>query len=161
MNVIYSEIYMQLILAVTNRKCLIKQPWEADLYRHISDHAKTRGHRVLAINGAEDHIHVLIQLNPRYCLDDVVLDIKRASIEFVNGSGFLRSYFSWQKGYGGFSYSRWDLDTLKKQIADQKLIHKRITFKEEFIQLLKENKVEYKEKELFRWVNEAATEALG
>jgi putative transposase len=153
-DITHTELYVHVIMAVSTRKCLIKPAWESQLYEHLCDRIAARRSAALAIGGADDHVHILLSLSPQLKLDELIRDIKRSSNEFINAGGFLRSYFSWQENYGAFSCGREDIASVKRFIGDQKLIHKRITFKEEFLQLLKENAVEADGRKAFVWVNE-------
>ena len=107
---------------------------------------------MLAINGMPDHIHFLIGMNPTCCLSDLVREIKKSSNDFVKDEKLSKFNFSWQQGYGAFSYGQSQLDIVIKYIMNQKEHHKKRTFKDEYIGFLKKFKIEYEEKYLFKWI---------
>ena len=96
-----------------------------------------------------DHIHVLIGYNPKEALSDLIKEVKRCSSIFINNKKWVKGKFEWQLGYGGFSYSKSQLDKVYKYIENQEKHHKRITFREEYIELLKKFNIEYDEKYIF------------
>jgi REP element-mobilizing transposase RayT len=106
---------------------------------------------MLAINGMPDHIHFVIGMKPSCCLSDLVREIKKSSNEFVNENKFLKNKFSWQEGYGAFSYSHSALDNVIKYVLNQKEHHRNKTFKEEYLGFLKKFEIEFKDEYLFEW----------
>jgi REP element-mobilizing transposase RayT len=99
---------------------------------------------MLAINGMADHIHFLIGMRPSCCLSDLVREIKKSSNEFIKEKAFTPVRFQWQEGYGAFSYSHLGLDNVIRYIMNQKEHHRKRTFKEEYLELLRDFSVEYK-----------------
>lgn len=86
-------------------------------------------------------------------ISDLVRDIKNNSSNFINDQNFLKSKFSWQEGYGAFSHSHSQLDTVYQYIANQENHHRKKTFKEEYIEFLQKFEIEYQEKYLFEWLD--------
>jgi len=150
----FSQIYIQVVFAVKGRKSLIASPWEEELYKYITGIITNKGQKLIAINGMPDHIHILIGLKPSCCLSDLVQELKKAANAFINGKRFTRSRFEWQKGFGAFSYSHSALDNVIAYIQNQKEHHKKKTFKEEYIGLLKKFEIAYDEKYLFDWIED-------
>jgi len=148
----YSQIYIQTVFAVHGRNSLIMTEWEELLYKYITGIVQKKGQKMLAINGIPDHIHFLIGMKPSCCLSELVREIKKSSNDFINEEKISTFKFSWQEGFGAFSYSRSQLDRVIKYILNQKEHHKKRSFKEEYIELLKKFKVEYNEKYLFEWI---------
>ena len=66
----YTQIHIQAIFAVQNRKCLIQTNWEDQLYKYITGIIQNHGHKLLQINGVADHIHVLFGMRPNQALSD-------------------------------------------------------------------------------------------
>jgi REP element-mobilizing transposase RayT len=148
----FSQIYVQVVFAVKHRRSLIDSSFEEDLYKYISGIVKNKGQKLLAINGMPDHIHILLGIKPSCCLSDLVREIKKSSNEFIKEKGYCRYRFNWQEGYGAFSYGHSQLDYVIKYIQNQKQHHKKKTFKEEYIELLRKFNVEYEDKYLFEWI---------
>lgn len=99
-----------------------------------------------------DHIHFLIGMKPSCCFSDLVREIKKSSNDFINEKKFLSTKFQWQEGYGAFSYSHSALDDVIAYIVNQKEHHKKHSFKEEYISLLKKFEIDFKEEYLFDWI---------
>ena len=147
----YSQIYIQIVFAVKFRESLISQEWEERLYMYISGIIREKQQKLIAINGMPNHIHILVGMKPSCCLSDLVREIKKASNDFVNGNKLSKSNFSWQEGYGAFSYSHSQLDSVITYIKNQKEHHKAKSFREEYIEFLNKFNVEYKDQFLFNW----------
>jgi REP element-mobilizing transposase RayT len=107
---------------------------------------------MLAINGMPDHIHFFIGMKPSCCLSDLVREIKKSSTEFIKEKKLSKFKFNWQEGYGAFSYSHSQIDSVVKYIINQKEHHKKQTFREEYMDFLKKFEIEFKEDYLFKWI---------
>jgi putative transposase len=147
----FSQIYIQVVFAVKGRESQILPAWEEELFKYISGIVNNKGQKMLAINGMPDHIHFVIGMKPSCCLSDLVREIKKSSNEFVNENKFLKNKFSWQEGYGAFSYSHSALDNVIKYVLNQKEHHRNKTFKEEYLGFLKKFEIEFKDEYLFEW----------
>lgn len=147
----FSQIYIQVVFAVKNRDALIASAWEERLYQYITGIVQNKGQKMLAINGMPDHIHFFIGMKPVCCLSDLVREVKKASNEMINENKLSKFKFNWQEGYGAFSYSHSQIDNVAKYVLNQKEHHKKISFKEEYIDFLKKFEIEYHEKYLFDW----------
>lgn len=147
----YSQIYIQIVFAVQGRRSLIQPEWEEHLYRYITGIITNKGQKLLAINGIPDHIHILIGMKPSCCLSDLVREIKKSSNEFIRLNGFCPDNFSWQEGFGAFSYSDSHLDRVIKYIHRQKAHHRIRSFRDEYIEQLKTYHVSYSNEYLFDW----------
>jgi len=149
----FSQIYIQVVFAVQNRDYLIQPSWEEELYKYISGITKNKGQKMLAINGMPDHIHFLIGMKPSCCLSDLVREIKKSSNEFITEKKFSKFKFNWQEGFGAFSYSHSHVDSVIKYILNQKIHHKKRTFKAEYLDFLKKFDIEFKDEYLFNWID--------
>jgi putative transposase len=147
----YTQLYIQLIFAVKGRNNFIKHTWEEELYRYITAVVQNDRHKMLAINGMPDHVHIFVGLNPAHAISDMVKDIKRASNNWINKSRFVAGTFEWQAGYGAFSYGKTQVDHVCKYIFNQKEHHKKQSFKDEYINFLKLFDVEFKDEYLFEF----------
>jgi putative transposase len=149
----FSQIYIQVVFAVKNREALIDISWEERLYQYITGIIQNKGQKVIAINGMPDHIHIFIGLKPICCLSDLVREIKKSSSNFIKENKLSLFAFNWQEGYGAFSYSHSHIDKVFKYVMNQKEHHKKITFKDEYIDFLNKFEIEYDEKYLFNWID--------
>ena len=149
----FSQIYIQIVFAVKGRENLIDRKWDEKLYQYISAIIRNKGQKLIAINGMPDHIHIFIGLKPSCCLSDLVREIKKSSNEFIRENKLVRGNFNWQEGYGAFSYSHSHIASVCKYIFNQKEHHKKVLFRDEYIDFLKKFEIEYNEKFLFDWLD--------
>ncbi len=111
---------------------------------------QNRGHKVLAINGVEDHVHLLIGLRPEQALSDLMKLVKMQSAKWINNRRLTSSYFRWQQGYAAFSYSKSAIRNVIRYIENQEEHHRKKKFRDEIILLLKEENVKYDERYIFK-----------
>lgn len=149
----FSQVYIQVVFAVKDRENLIGQQWKESLYKYIAGIIRNKGQKPIIVNGVKDHVHVFIGLKPAAAIADIVRDIKNNSSDFINDNKFVKDWFSWQKGYGAFSYSHSHVGAVYDYINNQEKHHKRKTFKDEYMNLLKKFEIEYDEKYLFDWLD--------
>ena len=148
----FSQIYIQIVFAVKGRSDLIHAEWKEELYRYIAGIIKGKGQKPIIVNGMPDHIHAFVGLRPSMAISDLVRDIKNNSTNFVNASRFVTGQFCWQEGFGAFSYSRYQVETVYSYILNQERHHKKKTFREEYIDFLNEFAIEYDQRYLFEWI---------
>lgn len=108
----FSQIYIQTEFAVSNCESLTKPAFKEEVYKYIAGIVRNQGQKLIAINGIADHIHILIGLKPSMALADLMRDIKADSSTFINKKKWVHGRFSWQDGYGAFSYGHSQLDTV-------------------------------------------------
>uniref|UniRef100_UPI0032176FEA IS200/IS605 family transposase n=1 Tax=uncultured Draconibacterium sp. TaxID=1573823 RepID=UPI0032176FEA len=147
----FTQIYIQIVFAVQNRKALIQKQWEEELNKYITGIVQNKGQKLLAINGTNNHIHIFIGMKPTCCLSDLVREIKKATSTYIKDKNFSNHPFKWQKGFGAFSYSHSQLTDMIKYIDNQKEHHRQKTFKEEYLAFLKAFEIEFKNEYLFEW----------
>ena|ERR1035437_7985065 len=145
----YSQIYIQIVFAVKGRENLISNTWKDELHKYIVGIINGKGQKPIIVNGMPDHIHVFIGLKPSIAISDLVRDIKNNSSNFINEKKWVKGKFAWQEGYGAFSYSHSQIENVYNYILNQEEHHKKTIFREEYINFLKDFKVEYNEKYLF------------
>ena len=148
----YTQIHIQAVFVVTSRKCLINKSWQDELYKYITGITQNYGHKVLQINGMPDHIHLLFGFRPTQALSELMQHVKQDSSAWINQRGFLHDKFSWQAGYGAFSYAKSQVPNVIRYIQNQEDHHKRKTFTEEYLELLNEFDVEFDQQYIFKTV---------
>jgi len=149
----FTQIHIHAVFTVQNRECIIGNQWKNELYKYITGTIQNHNHKLLAINGMPDHIHVLFGMRPAQSLSDLLQDIKGNSSKWINERKFVRGKFSWQEGYGAFSYSKSQLPQLIQYIESQQEHHTRKTFLEEYKELLQAFEVEYDEHFIFKSID--------
>jgi putative transposase len=142
-------MYIHIVFSVKNWQKLITNNFRDDLYKYIAGIIKNDGHKPLAINGIPDHIHIFLGLNPNISVSDSVRDIKSNSSKFINEKKLVKGRFEWQDGFGAFSSSHSQIDSVIKYIMNQETHHRKKTFKEEYLELLKKFNVEYDQRYVF------------
>lgn len=148
----YTQLYIQIVFTVKGRQNLISEMHREELQKFITGIVSNRNQKMLAIYAMPDHIHILIGFKPNMSISDLVRDIKAGSSKFINDSKWINGKFNWQEGFGAFSYSKSHLDNVVKYILNQKEHHKKKSFKEEYLQFLKEYEVDFDERYLFEWI---------
>lgn len=146
----YTQIHIQVVFTVKNRDSLIRKEWKDELYKYITGIIQNHGHKLLQINGTSDHIHILVGMRPTQSLSDLIKQVKQDSSLWINQKRLIESKFSWQAGYGAFSYSRGAIPNLIRYIENQEQHHKQISFLEEYKKILNEFNVDYNEDYLFK-----------
>jgi putative transposase len=142
----YTQIYLHIVFAVQNRISLIQTEWKIELYKYIAGIVKNNGHKLIAINGIPNHLHIAVGYNPHQLIPDLLKDIKGYSSKWINNKNFVRGKFNWQESYGAFSFSHSHIDRVVKYINNQEQHHKKQSFQEEYIQLLKKYNIPFDEK---------------
>lgn len=148
----YSRIHIQIVFAVKGRDNLLLKPWREEVFKYMAGIINEKGQKSIIVNGVTDHVHVFVGLKPSVALADLVRDVKNNSSNFINKKRFVQGRFSWQEGYGAFSYSYSQLDTVYKYILHQEEHHREKTFKEEYLEFLRKFEIEHDEKYLFEWL---------
>ena len=147
----YSQIYIHCVFAVKGRENLLQKPWRSEVFKYIAGIIREKNQKPIIVNGVSDHVHIFVGLKPSMSVSELVRDIKNNSTNFINAQKFVSKKFSWQEGFGAFSYNRSQLENVYRYIENQEQRHRKKTFREEYLELLKEFDIEHDEKYLFDW----------
>ena len=147
----YTQIYVQIVFAVKGRENLIHEKHRDELEKYICGIVNNKESKPLAIYCNPDHLHILIGLNPNTSVSDITRDIKANSSKWINEKKFIVGKFSWQEGYGAFTYAKSQIDAVAKYIHNQPQHHQKKSFKEEYLAILNKAEIEFEEKYLFEW----------
>jgi putative transposase len=145
----YTQCYFHLVFAVKNRNALINKDWKNDLEKYIIGIVQNHKHKLLAIGSMPDHIHIYLGYNVNQLIPDLVEEIKTSSNAWVREENLSKFRFEWQKGYGAFTHSRSQLDAVVKYVLNQENHHKKKTFREEYLEMLRKNEIEFKDEYVF------------
>lgn len=145
----YTQLYIQFVFAVKYRRALIENVWGERLRSYITGIVQNHKHKMLAINNMPDHLHLFIGLHPSQSISDLMRIVKSDSSEWINANQFSKASFSWQEGYGAFSYSRSHVDNVIRYILHQEEHHRKLTFKDEYKDLLEQFGIAYDEQYIF------------
>ena len=146
----YTQIHLQFVFAVKYRNGLIHSSFKKELYQYISGIIKAHNHKLLAINGMQDHLHILVGMRPSQSVSDLMQDIKANSSKWINEKKFLKVKFEWQEGYGAFSYSKSHVQNVIHYIQNQEEKHKVKSFNEEYLDFLNAFEIDYDERYVFK-----------
>jgi len=148
----YTQLHIQAIFAVQHRDCVIQKTWQEELHKYITGIVEGYDHKMLQINSMPDHVHLFFGLRPKQSLADLMQHVKGDSSKWINDKGLLKTKFSWQSGYGAFSYSKSQVPSVIKYIINQEEHHRKKTFIEEYKDFLKAFEIEYDERYIFKAV---------
>ena len=147
----YIKFYVHVIFAVKHRQSLLNKKWRNRVFAFIAATINERGNFSYAVNGTDDHIHLFFDYKSKEPLSDLVRELKKSSTKFINEKKLCSLKFQWQQGYGAFSISESSKDIIIKYVLNQEEHHKKKSFKDEFIALLNDYEINYKDEYLFEF----------
>lgn len=150
----YTQCYLHLVFAVKNRQALIAKEWREELEKYITGIVQNHGHKMLAIRAMPDHIHIFMGYKVTHLIPDLVQEIKTSSNTWIKERKLSKYKFEWQKGYGAFTHSRSNLDTVVRYVRNQDEHHRKKTFREEYLGMLIKNGIAFNEKYVFDFFEE-------
>lgn len=150
----FTKSYFHLVFAVKYRNALIKKEWKDELERYITGIVQNHKHKLIAVGAMPDHIHIFIGYYLNQLVPDLVETVKTSSTHWVKEKKLTPFKFQWQKGYGAFTYSRHEVDKIAKYVLNQEEHHRKMSFRDEYIAMLKRNEIEYKEEYLFEFFDD-------
>ncbi len=149
----YSQITIHAVFAVKDRGNFITKDWRNDLHQYISGIITNKGAKSLAVGGWKDHVHILFGMPVIMSIADFMSAVKANSSKWINEQKFIKGKFQWQEGYAAFSYAKSQRNIIINYIANQEEHHRTKTFREEYIKMLDDFEVAYKDKYLFEFYN--------
>jgi REP element-mobilizing transposase RayT len=141
----YTQILYQIVFGTKYRARTLTKSGRPILFQYIAGLLKNKQCHVYAINGVEDHVHIITHVHPSIALASLVKDIKVASSVYIKEQQLFKDFTGWQDGYGAFTYSIKEADRLIDYVRNQETHHLQKTFKDEYIALLDEHGVEFNE----------------
>lgn len=145
----YTQIHIQTVFAVKFREALISSEWNERLYQYMTSIINDQGHKTLAIGGVANHVHLLFGFRPTQSLSSLMLRVKRETSEWINKERLTNFRFQWQNGYGAFSYSKSHVPRVIRYILNQEAHHAQKSFREEYLEILRKNEIEFDERFIF------------
>ena len=142
----YTNLLYHVVFSTKDRRPLITQDYEVRLYDYLGGTIRKLGGISLELNGTEDHVHLLAKLRPDCALSNVLRDLKANATGWMHDVFPSLKNFSWQRGYGAFTVSQSHVEAVRQYISRQKEHHQKISFRDEFIQILQENEIKYDER---------------
>jgi putative transposase len=145
MPTVLHKIWLHLVLNTHNDAPLITSKLEPFLYKHLQNLLKDSGCNPLVINGMQEHVHILLLVNPDKSFSEIIRQVKKESSQTINLAKLAEAEFAWQGGYAAYSVSESQVEKVREYINTQKEYHKKATFREEFDKFLQAHKLEMKE----------------
>jgi putative transposase len=146
----YHQIYLQFVFAVKYRAAVLDKACRNKVFGVIGNLINEANCKTIIVNGVEDHVHCFAGLRPVVSVSELMKTVKAKSSKYINDHSLTPERFEWQEGYGVFSYHQSMVDTIYKYIQQQEEHHKIQTFSQEYLELLKEFKVEYDVQYIFQ-----------
>jgi putative transposase len=146
----YTQLHVQFVFAVKYRASLIQKAWKENLHGYVTGIIQESEHKMLQINSMPDHIHIFIGMRPHQSISSLVQNVKTESTKYIKKQEFCQSAFSWQVGYGAFSYSKSHVQNVIRYVQNQEAHHKKQTFLNEYRKLLKAFEIEYDERYILK-----------
>lgn len=145
----YTQTHYHVVFSVKNRESKLQYSNLNHIFDLIGIVISEEDTIPLIVGGYTDHIHLLISVKPKYAVSDIISKIKTKTNKRLKEKQLVDGRFEWQIGYSVFGVSRHDLEGVKSYIENQESHHHKISFKEEYVSLLKEAKIHFDEKYLF------------
>jgi putative transposase len=139
----FTHLLTHVIFATRERAPLITADMKTDLYAYMGGIVRELGGKAIIVNGVPDHVHLLIYLPPTVTMAEAVRVLKANTSRWVHQRWRDGGRFGWQRGYGAFSVSRTAITDVELYIATQEEHHRKKTFEEEFLALLKLHAIEF------------------
>jgi putative transposase len=147
----YTQLNMHVVFSVKGRENILPAKIRPEIFKYISGILTNNNQYSLAVNGYKDHVHVFFEMQPTISLSEIVRIVKSNSSKWINDNKMMPGKFSWQSGYGGFSYSRSQRNNVIQYIMKQEEHHKKKTFREEYLELLKVFEINFEEQYVFEF----------
>ncbi len=145
----YTQILYQIVFGTKNCMPVLLKDRRNELFKHLCGILQNKNCHVYIINGVENHLHIVTHVHQTVAVADLIKDLKVASSKWIKQNGIFKNFTAWQIKYGAFTYSINDKDRLINYVKNQEKHHKTLTYREEFIMLLKKHKIDYDERYLF------------
>ena len=145
----FTQLNYHVVFATKYRKRVIAKPVQDSMYQYIGGIIRDFNGSLDCVGGIADHIHLLVSIPPRIAVSDAIRSIKSNSSRWVNEQEWSIRNFEWQKGYGAFTVSYSQMELVRAYIANQELHHRKLTFQEEYIDLLRKHNLHFELKYLF------------
>ncbi|WP_442510644.1 IS200/IS605 family transposase [Novipirellula sp. SH528] len=149
----FTNLLFHIVYSTKYRKRTIRLEWQDNLYGYVGGIVggivRDQKGTLLKIGGVEDHVHLLAKLSPTIAVSDVLRKIKSNSSKWINERSDVSTTFEWQSGYAAFSVSESQSPSVSDYIASQAEHHRKMTFEEEFLAILRKHNIEFDTRYVF------------
>ncbi len=147
----YTQLHVQFIFAVKGWGNVVSEKFREELEKYICAIVSIQKSKPLAIYCNPDHTHILVGIDPTVSVSELAREMKANSSRWINKKKLVKGKFEWQTGFGAFTYSRSQIDGVIKYILNQPEHHRKNTFKDEYLGILKKLDIKFEEEYLFDW----------
>jgi putative transposase len=141
----FSSCLIHCVWSTKNREFSLDQQLREQLWPYFGGIARNNKMKALAIGGAGDHVHILISLPSTLSVAKAMQLLKGNSSKWIRETFPNLHSFAWQEGYGAFSIGISGVDATMSYIRNQAAHHRTRSFREEFVTMLRRNKLKYEE----------------
>ncbi len=138
--------HLHLVFSTKDRIKIIPKNIQPELWSYMAGICKNKEMPAIAIGGMNDHAHILFHLPPTLTLSKAIQLLKANSSKWMNEHGMK---FAWQEGYAAFSVSVSNTPVVAEYIRNQEKHHRKITFQDEYLALLKKHGIEFDPMNIF------------
>ena len=142
----YISFVVHYVFSTKNRRRMISPDLEQRLWPYMGGIARANNMTAFCIGGTEDHVHMLVSLPSTISVAKAVQLVKGGSSKWVHEQFPEHREFEWQRGYGAFTIGISHLENTIKYIESQKEHHKKVSFQEEYLAILRKHGLEYDER---------------
>lgn len=143
MSADFTRLYIQYIFAVGDSNSLISKDWELELVKSVTSVLREKRQIPIIVKCLHDHIHIFVVVKPDISIQMLADEIRSETAAFINNKRFTKKPFQWQDAYGAFSYSKTRTNDVYLYLQAQERYHAKRTFREEFVEFLRINAIDY------------------
>ena len=145
----YTKLTYHVVFSTKSRQRTISEEIRERLYKYLGGIVRNLSGSLLEIGGVEDHLHLLVSLSPAKSVSETIRDIKANTSKWANDLSEIDARFEWQKGYGAFTVSHSQIDSVRRYLQHQREHHRTLSFEEEYTKILQRHEIEFDRKYLF------------
>jgi len=140
-----ASLHCHIVFSTKHREPRITSDLQPRLFEYIGGILRNHSARLIGAGGMPDHVHLLVSLGRTLAVADTIRLVKSNSSSWIHAEIGLAG-FRWQEGYGAFAVSHSNIDQVKTYLANQEQHHRRISYQEEFLELLRRHDLEWDER---------------
>ena len=149
----YTKLLYHIVFRTKYGKNTIPEQYEKELYAYMMGIVKNKKSSLYRIGGTSNHIHLLVDIHPAFSLSDFMKSLKEYSSKWLSINQNFPDFEGWAVSYAAFTYNLNYKQTIINYINNQKEHHKKQTFRDEYREILKKFKIEFKDEYLFEWLD--------
>lgn len=146
----FTFLRFHVLFSTKNRMKWITEDWEKELYSYLAGILQAERGHLLEGNGSNDHVHLLLAISADQSIAEIMRTLKSNSSGWIHRKWKDRARFEWQRGYFGATVSQSQVERVRGYIRSQRQHHRRVSFQEEFVRLLKAHGIEYDERYIWK-----------